>query len=162
MDVLRDLGAFAFASRLKRLGDRLKMEASHVYSENGIEFNDSWFLAGYMLSLHKRMTVTEMARALDISPPAISQVSSDMVKSGIIAVETDRTDKRKRILVLTDKGSAVIEKLAPLWEAIAKVTEEMIETTGYDILNGISTLEADLDEKSLLDRVNEKLNNGGV
>ena len=160
MDILKDLGAFAFASRLKRLGDRLKSEASQVYSAYGIDFNDSWFLVGYMLSLHKRMTVTEMANALDISPPAISQVSADMVKSDIINIEVDETDKRKRILVLTEKGAAIINDLSPLWSAIATATEDMIEESGTDLLDGISKLENGLNEKSLLGRVKARLNTG--
>ena len=43
MDMMSEFGALAFASRLRRLGDRLKAEATKLYRANGIEFNDSWY-----------------------------------------------------------------------------------------------------------------------
>jgi len=52
-DTMREYGAMAFASRLKRLGDRLKAEATSLYRANGIEFNDSWFLVAFLLSKRK-------------------------------------------------------------------------------------------------------------
>jgi len=50
MDMMCEFGAMVFASRLRRLGDRLKAEATKLYRANGIEFNDSWFLVAFVLS----------------------------------------------------------------------------------------------------------------
>ena len=74
MDLLEELGAFAFASRLKRLSDRLKAEATTVYHHQGVDFNDSWFQVGYLLSRKDLMGITEIAKALGISRPAVSQM----------------------------------------------------------------------------------------
>lgn len=159
-DILSDLGAFAFASRLKRLSDRLKAQASQVYYDHGVEFNDSWFLVGYMLSKNDNMTVTEMAEALGISPPAISQISSDMAKHGIIEVNTDEEDRRRRNLSLTEDGKVKIETLQPLWDAITKATDEMIEDSGYDFLGAVGAFETHLEKKNLLERVENHLSRG--
>lgn len=156
-DILKDLGAFAFASRLKRLSDRLKSEVSQIYLEQGIEFNDSWFLVGYMLSRHESMTVTDMALALSISPPAISQISGDMVKGDIIRIDTGETDRRQRLLSLTPKGRKMVEALGPIWEAVTKCTEEVFEESGCHILDAITALEKELDRKDMVARLREEL-----
>lgn len=157
IDILRDLGAFAFASRLKRLSDRLKNEVSQVYAEEGIDFNDSWFLVGYMLSRHGSMTVSDMASALSISPPAISQVTGDMVRKGIIIVKPDEDDKRKRILTLTPKGEKTMSALEPIWDAVTECTEDLIEETGIDILGAITAMENRLEKKNMVRRLRKRL-----
>ena len=156
-DVLKELGAFAFASRMKRLSDRLKAEVSQVYLEQGIAFNDSWFLVGVMLSKHKTMTVTDMAEALGISPPAISQVYGDMVKAGIVEVETGDVDRRQRILSLTPAGASVVEVLDPIWNAFEECTKQLFIEAGCDVLLALTALEECLDEKSMLERLRETL-----
>ncbi len=156
-DILKDLGAFAFASRLKRLSDRLKAEVLQIYQEQGIDFNDSWFLVGYMLSRHESMTVTDMALALCISPPAISQISADMVKGDIINIETGETDRRQRILSLTPKGKKMVRALEPLWDAVTKCTEELFDEAGCNILEAITALEKELDKKDMIARLREEI-----
>lgn len=157
IDILRDLGAFAFASRLKRLSDRLKSEVSQIYQEQGIDFSDSWFLVGYMLSKHDNLTVTYMADALGISPPAISQISTVMVKKGLIRVEKGKDDRRKRILSLTPKGRKTIQALDPIWAAVTECTEALIRETGFDMLGAIGAMEQGLDDKDMIERLRERL-----
>lgn len=156
MDIIRDLGSFALASRLKRLSDKLKQQASAVYTERGIEFNDSWFLVGYMLSKNEGMTMTEMANALGISPPAISQVSVEMVKKGIVVLDTDITDRRRKIMTLTPKGKRIVKALEPIWDMIAAVTDSIITSSGEDLLSALAAFEDELDKSSLIERVNKK------
>jgi DNA-binding MarR family transcriptional regulator len=156
-DALKELGAFAFASRMKRLSDRLKAEVSQVYLEQGIAFNDSWFLVGVMLSKHKKMTVTDMADALGISPPAISQVYGDMIKAGIVKVETGDVDRRQRILSLTPAGSSVVEALSPIWDAFEECTRSLFVEAGCDALEALTAMEECLEKKSMIERLREYL-----
>ncbi|MCK4537337.1 MAG: MarR family transcriptional regulator [Candidatus Krumholzibacteria bacterium] len=156
-DVLKELGAFAFASRMKRLSDSLKAEVSQVYLEQGIAFNDSWFLVGVMLSRYKKMTVTDMADALGISPPAISQVYGDMVKAGIIEVEPGDLDKRQRILSLTPAGASVVEALDPIWNAFEGCIKNLFDEAGCDALAALTAIEECLEKKSMVDRLREAL-----
>jgi DNA-binding MarR family transcriptional regulator len=161
MDILKELGSFAFASRLKRLSDRLKSEATTLYHHRGADFNDSWFLVGYMLSKEDNLTVTEMARALGISRPAISQIASDMARHRLISMRVDDTDKRRKKLTLTDSGRDMVETLAPVWRAIAECTEELIAASGQDVLKAIDTLERGIEKRSLFARVLDRLEESG-
>lgn len=161
MDLLKELGTFTFASRLKRLSDRLKSEVTTLYHHRGADFNDSWFLVGYMLSRKENLTVTEMAKALGISRPAISQIASEMAKHRLIRVRVDETDKRRKILSLTDSGREAVDSLEPVWNAVAECTEELIATSGQDVLKAIDVIERGVETRSLFARVLDRLEDNG-
>ncbi len=161
MDLLKELGTFVFASRLKRLSDRLKSEATTLYHHRGADFNDNWFLVGYMLSRKENLTVTEMAKALGISRPAISQIASEMVKRRLIRVRIDETDRRRKILSLTDGGREAVDSLEPVWNAVADCTKELIATSGQDVLKAIDAIERGIETRSLFARVLDRLDVDG-
>jgi DNA-binding MarR family transcriptional regulator len=156
MDTLRELGTFALASRMKKLVERLKAEASRVYRDRGIDFNDSWFLAAWMLSQQDGMTASDMAGKLGVSRPAVSQMAAGMHKKGLIGYERDPVDHRRRRISLTDRGRETVRALEPLWQDVGDVTMEIIRTSGVDLLGGLSGLEDALDEQSLSERIEER------
>ena len=155
MDTLRELGIFAFASRLKRLSERLKAEASTVYRDRGTDLNDSWFLAAWMLSHYDGITASDMAEKLGVSRPAISQMAAGMYGKGLITYERDSEDGRRRRISLTEKGRETVEALEPLWQDVSDVTTGVIESTGVDVLAGLTSLEDALDERGLSERIKE-------
>ena len=158
MDLLRDFGAMTFASRLKRLGDRLKAEATKLYNARGIEFNDSWFLVAFLLPRKEGLSVTDMAEMLGISRAAISQMYKAMERNGLLVVHTDDHDRRRRLLYLTEKGKDSVTALEPIWNAIGECTEGLIDATGQDVLTAIAEMEDTLGDQGLFERVNDHLN----
>jgi DNA-binding MarR family transcriptional regulator len=159
MDMMREFGAMAFASRLRRLGDRLKTEATKLYRANGIEFNDSWYLLAFMLSTRQGISVTEVAEAFGVSHAAISQMSTAMERKGLLVGQPDERDRRRTLLYLTEAGLSAVEALRPIWDAIGESTVELISSTGQDILLAISEFEEHIEKRSLFSRVTERLNN---
>lgn len=157
MDLLKKLGAFAFASRLRRLSDRMKADVTMLYHQQGCDFNDSWFLVGYVLSKHNSMRINEIAEALGISRPVLSQVVCDMANHGLLAIKTDEHDRRRRRIVLTEKGRETVTALEPVWELIGKCTEELLQSTGQDVLKALSDIERRLKTKSMFARVINKV-----
>lgn len=157
MDLLRDFGAMTFASRLKRLGDKLKAEATKLYKAHGIEFNDSWFLVAFLLSNNEGLSVTDMAEMLGISRAAISQMYRAMERNGLLVVHRDDRDRRRRLLYLTEKGRSAVMSLEPIWNAVGDCTDNLIEATGQDVLAAITELENELEQQSLFERVNDHL-----
>ena len=156
MDTLRELGIFALASRLKRLGERLKAEASRVYRDRGIDFSDSWFLAAWMLSQQDGITTSEMAERLGVSRPAVSQMAAGMYGKGLITYERDSKDGRRRRISLTEKGRETVEALAPLWQDVSDVTTDVVSSTGVDFLTGLAGLEDAFDKSSLSERIKKR------
>ena len=157
MDLVRQLGPMAFASRLKRLSDRLKADVTKLYHEQGVDFNASWFLVGYVLAREGSLTVTQVAEALGISRPAVSQISSAMVRHKLISIRKDGRDGRRRHLSLTKRGKKTIADLDPIWRAVRDCTAELLSESGVDVLEGLNRLEAKLDEHDMFERVRMRM-----
>ena len=155
MDMMREFGAVAFASRLRRLSDRLKSEATKIYRANGIEFSDSWFLVALVLSQRDGISVSEAADALGYSHAAISQMAATMERKGLLTGSPDERDRRRTLLHLTDEGRATIEALRPIWNAVGECTNDLIASTGDDFLLAVAEIEEQLDQKNLFTRVTE-------
>lgn len=156
MDTVRELGIFALASRMKRLAERLKAEASKVYRDRGIDFNDSWFLAAWVLSQRDGITASEMADKLGVSRPAISQMVAGMHGKGLITYKRDEKDGRRRCISLTRKGRDTVTALEPLWNDVSEVTTGVVNETGVDFLSGLAGIEDAFNESSLSERIGER------
>jgi DNA-binding MarR family transcriptional regulator len=157
VDLIRELGAVAFASRLRRLSDRLKSEATKIYQSQGIEFNDSWFLVALVLSRRDGVSVTEAAETLGFTHAAISQMAAAMKKRGLIDGRPDERDGRKTLLYLTDEGREMVDVLQPIWAAVGTCTDELISETGADLLSAMTEMENRLDRSDLVTRVSRHL-----
>lgn len=156
MDIIQNLGTLAFASRLKRLADKLQRDASRIYKDRGIDFEARWFPVMYALSKHKAMAITELASKLNMTHPAINQISTAMQKKGIINSQRGLQDERQRFISLSDEGIELLEKLKPIWYDIAAATDELIIQSDKNFLKKLAKIENQLYKKSVYDRISLK------
>lgn len=157
MDLISELGELAFASRLKRLSERLLKDVTRIYKELEVDFEARWFPILYSLNLKTKMSITELAGNLSLTHPAVNQLAAEMEKAGLISSAKDRRDERRRLLKLTAKGKRTAKVLKPVWDDIAKSTREVLQETGKDILKGVEAVERTLDKKEMYDRVRGKI-----
>ena len=59
MDLIKQLGSLAFASRLKRISDRMMADGGRIYASQNISFEPRWFPIFYLLSEEPPMPLTE-------------------------------------------------------------------------------------------------------
>lgn len=156
MDILRDLGALALGSRLKRLSDRLMQDGIRVYRDAGNTFEPKWFPVYYFLSHVGPSAVTDIARGLGVTHPSVNQVAKEMVAAGLVASYKDTKDKRKRVLALTKQGKSQLPELEGIWNDIQAALQELLEETQVDFLGYVETLERGLDKRSFHERFLER------
>lgn len=156
-ELIRKLGELATASRIKRLSDSLMQDVGRIYREQGFKFEPKWFLIFYQLFQQKAMSVTELAREVGITYPAVNQLAAEMSKAGLVESSSDSKDKRKRLLSLTEKGKALAVSLRPLWEDIGKSTADLLEELNCDFLQMVGQIEDSLEGKSMYQRVIERI-----
>jgi 2-hydroxychromene-2-carboxylate isomerase len=77
MDLIIELGELALASRLKRLSERLMRDVSRVYRELDEPFEARWFPLLRALLEESPQGVTQVARALGLTHPAVNQLAGD-------------------------------------------------------------------------------------
>ena len=84
MDTIDTLAELAFASRLKRLSDRLMKDVSQVYKHLEIDFDARWFAMLYTLYHESPQSITKLAESLSVTHTAVNQLSSELIKNGLI------------------------------------------------------------------------------
>lgn len=156
-DLISRLGSLAFASRLKRISDRLMRDVSNVYKLQHIEFQARWFPLANLLSHQKKVSVTGAAELLGLTHPAVNQIAGQMTKAGLLTSQKDVKDERRRFLMLSPKGKKIVKQLEPLWASIKNVAQDFVKSVEVDFLSKFSKMEKLLDEESMFDRIVKEL-----
>ena len=157
MEFIKELGALALGSRIKSLSESLMRDVAKVYKEQNLDFEPRWFTF-FQLILHKKeITVTQIARELNQTHPAVVQVINVLEKKKLIITKKDKADKRKRLVKLSRKGKQLAKELTPLWEIVEMVANEILNESAPDLLDNISEVEKTLQHKSTYQRINEKI-----
>ena len=152
-DLVQTLGPLALASRLKRLAERLQRDVSRYYKSRKLDFEARWFPVLYALKDRNSMSVTDLARALGLTHPAINQIAGDMSRHGLIESLHDSRDERRRLLHLTPKAQRLLQVIGPIWDDIRTANADLIAETGHDLLAAIDRVEHRLNEMDMYRRL---------
>ncbi len=157
MDQITRLGELALATRLKRLGDRLQRDVSRVYRALDFDFEARWFPLLRALADRSPQAVTELAQTLGMTHPAVRQIAGPLLRRGLLREQTGPRDARRRLLALTRRGQLLAVQLVPVWREIQLANAEWLDEAGVDLLAVLERLETSLDERSMEERVCERL-----
>jgi len=155
-DLIKELGELGMATRLKRLGERLSSDVARIYRSRKLEFEPKWFTTMYALYKNGSMSVQALAQSLGFTHPAIIQFVNQMKKKDLVETRQGE-DKRVNLISLTPKGIETFESIRPLLTDIEEVTSEVINSPGLDMLLLLDRIEETLDEKSIYDRISERI-----
>ncbi|KFN44132.1 bifunctional helix-turn-helix transcriptional regulator/GNAT family N-acetyltransferase [Arenimonas oryziterrae] len=148
MNFLESQGALALASRLKSLSDRCFDAVDQIYREHGTELQSRWFPLLRLLQEQGPQTVGDAARALAQTHSAVSQLATKLVRAGWLH-EGSGSDRRQRVLALTEKAETQLNAARPLWQVLQGSVEARIAASGVDLLQALSTIEAGLSAQPL-------------
>lgn len=155
-DYNQQQGGATLGARLRRLSERIDRDANRVYSSLGLEFEQRWMGTLNQLNLNGSMSVNELAAALGISHPSVSQTRRSLLDAGLIAEQADPQDGRRRGLALTAAGEALVARLLPVWAALDEAALALNAEAG-DLLPGLNRLDRALNQQSLFERVSAQL-----
>ena len=159
MDLLRQLGPLAIASRLRRLTEWLYKDGARIYQELSLDFEPRWFPLFYLLKESGEISVTHAAQALGLTHPAINQIAGEMSRRGFAESISDKKDKRKRLLRLTQKGRKALSSLEPVWKDFKSEASDLLSEAGDDFLATVERLEDALKEKGMYERITQRIKN---
>jgi ribosomal protein S18 acetylase RimI-like enzyme len=152
-DLIEELGTLAFASRLRRLSERLLRDGSLIYQGENLNFQARWFPVFYLLWRQSPLAVTTIAQRLHLTHPAVNQVAGAMTKAGLLISTRDSRDDRRRLLSLSPAGKSLARQLQPIWQDIRDATTKLVSNCGTDLLGAIGRIERSLDEISMSERI---------
>jgi len=148
MNFLNKLGLVAVASRLKRITDLFYYEGAKVYKGLNINFQPKWFTIFKLLSYTKKpMSIMEIAKELKISHPAVIKIVKSMLKEDILLSKKDKSDARKHLIILSEKGKKLDEILSPLWDSFDECVQTLFDNIGYDVIDFFNKVENSFGEK---------------
>jgi DNA-binding MarR family transcriptional regulator len=154
-DYSRAAGGAALGARLRRLSERLDRDATRIYAQQGIRFEQRWFGVLNQLVVHGSMSIGRLAQALNITHVSVSQTSRSLAAAGIVSSVTAPADARRRSLRLTAKGAALVARLVPLWSAFDAAAREVNAEAG-DVVRMLDRLDDALARKSMFARIAER------
>ena len=159
MNFYQQLGFLVFGSRLKRLGDTFINDVNHVYKNQKIDFDASWFPVFYILSQKKEISIKDISDDLNVSHSAISQLVGNLQQKGLIKSVISKKDARHKTITFTAKGEKLLQKIKPVWNALQKAMEELTAENSQSkkILSALAGIEESVQQKSLFERIDENL-----
>jgi DNA-binding MarR family transcriptional regulator len=144
-------GAAALGSRLRRVSERIDREATAVYQRAGLRFEQRWMAVTSLLIECGEMSVSEIAQALRITQPSVSQTLCSLHAAGFAAEKADPQDARRRIQFLTKAGMGFVDQVKEIWESL-KITARELDREAGDVISSLDRLENALDRVSLSER----------
>jgi len=151
----RRVGELILGTRLKRISDKFLTDVSKIYKKLNIPFEVSWFPIFYLLNEKGKLSVTDLARELEITHSAVSQMINLLDKKGLIKFIEDETDKRRRFISFTQKGQELMSTLPPIWNAMQHSVQEIFSEgiNSTHILSALDEIEESLEKENLTSRV---------
>jgi DNA-binding MarR family transcriptional regulator len=155
-DYVAQMRGAALGARLRRLSAMIDADCARVYAEAGIRFEQRWFGVVNQLAIHGTMSVSDLAQALGVSHPSISEARQSLEKAGLVISSPDPADSRRRILSLSPGGADFVAQLRPVWDVFDEVAVQLDAEVG-EITQALARLEQALARKSLHERLTDRL-----
>ena len=149
MDALRGLSELGLGSRLKRLSEHIMRDIQYVYNYFNIDFDPYLFPILKIIHHKNGVTNSEINLSLDLSQPAITQSINKLSKKGLITIEKDDIDKRKKLIYLSDKGTKLVLQMQPLWHVIDKIIKDYGSYNSSSLIEHINNFEDRLNQNNL-------------
>lgn len=159
MNIIDQSGILAISTRLQRLGDQLRKDGQLIYKACGIDFEPKWFPVIYILNQKPVLSVVEIALEIGYTHPSTISLLKELEKQKLIRSRKDRTDERKRLLTLTEKGKTLIGRMEPVWNIMVEALASLTDTTN-NLMKAIEEVEQQMERQSFFQRAQQVKSSG--
>jgi DNA-binding MarR family transcriptional regulator len=142
---------------LRLLQAAMDADIARIYAEAEITGLKPSFVME-VLRLHARgpMTITELAKSVQLTHSAVSQKVAAMHAAGWVRTTTG-ADARSKKVTLTAKARRITGRLAAEWRATEAAIAELETEIPYPLSRAVTDIEEALRRKSFHDRIAGKL-----
>lgn len=142
---------------LRLLQAAIDADIARIYAEAQITgLKPSYVMELLRLRARGPMTITELARSVQLTHSAASQKVAAMRAAGWVRT-TPGPDARSKKVTLTAKAARVADRLAAEWRASEAALADIEAEIPYPLSQAVTEIEAVLRRKSFHDRIAEKL-----
>jgi len=151
MNIINESGVLALSTRLQRLSEQLRKDGALLYKSFNIDFEPKWFPVIYTLYHKEVLSVVEIANEIGYTHPSTISLLKELEKQKLIRSKKDKDDERKRLILLTAQGQALISKMQPVWELMTRVLNDITDNENH-LLKAINEAESKIADQSFLQR----------
>ena len=142
---------------MRLLQDAMDADIARVYAEARIGgLKPSYVLELLRLHASGPMTITELARSVQLTHSAISQKVAQMRAAGWVETAAG-ADARSKKVTLTPRAAQIIGRRAAGWRATEAAVGELEAEIPYPLSRVVTDIEQALRRKSFHDRIAERL-----
>jgi DNA-binding MarR family transcriptional regulator/N-acetylglutamate synthase-like GNAT family acetyltransferase len=157
MNLFEKTGKMALGSRLRLLTAKVTEDASKIYDLYHVEFSPKWFPVFFILAEDGEKTITQIAEDIGHSQPSVTKIVKEMMIAGLVKDQLTSKDKRRNVVGLTEKGTAVAEEMIKGQCADIDVTiDGIMAEAKHNLWEAIAEWEFLLDQKSMFKRVQDQ------
>jgi MarR family transcriptional repressor of mepA len=158
MNVIDESFELAMSTRLQRLSEQIRKDGLLIYKSYGVDFEPKWFPVIYTLYLKPELGVMDLAHEIGYTHPSTISLLNELEKKKLIKSSRDKTDERKRMIQLTEKGLKMVEQVKPVWKVITEAITELTQTKN-NLMKAINEFETQMKEESFFQRAQRIKNN---
>lgn len=148
-------GPMAIGTRLRLLSERLARDATQVYRHYGLDFEVRWFPVLYALMESDGQSVSELTASTGQSQVSVSQIIKAMATHNLVQLRPSAVDGRKTVVRLTTAARVRLPALRQQIDDVGAVMAGILGATPHDLWQALDQFEAQLDQKSFIDRVRD-------
>jgi DNA-binding MarR family transcriptional regulator len=109
---------------LRKASRRLSQFYDRALAPSGLRATQFAVLSEITRRVDEAPTILDLAEALVMDPSTIGQNLRPLEREGLVTLQADARDRRRRNVAITDKGLACFALAQPLWRAAQEHFEE--------------------------------------
>ena len=149
-DIVRDRQHLFLGSRLKRLGERMQTDVLLVAHQAGIPIQPGQYPLLVILEEQGPTPIGALARAIQISQPAITKSANRLEEAGLVTICRGKTDRRQSTVALSPTGKQALERSKrDVWPLVEAAVKEVLDGLSGSFLDQIAMIEERMEIRSL-------------
>lgn len=133
-DFIESQGRVFLAHRLRRSSDTIVEQVGAELVRMGLDVPPRGASMLLLIDAEAPIGVVEISRRLKLSHPLIVRMAQRFEAAGLVAVEKDAGDARRKRLVPTAKGKAEAQALREFNRRLAAMFGELFDEVGCDLV----------------------------
>lgn len=156
-DFVQSLGLPFLAHRLRRASELILEGSSVALRRFGFDGPTRSVSTLLLLRTNGATSITEIAHRLRLSHPLIIRLAEALEAAKLVRAERDPQDQRRRLLTLTPRGEAEVDRIEAFLHAMAAVFTEIFAEEGADLFTAVERFEVAVERIPLVGRIDAAL-----
>lgn len=152
-DFIESHGSAFLAHRLRRSSDRVVDQISGILLQLGLDVLPRGASMLLLIVEHQKIGVVEISRRLRLSHPLIVRMAREFEERGLVEINADPSDGRRRVLSPTDKARQEAVELLAFNAKLNTMFDDLFADIGASLTSVLNRFDAQLDESPIPTRL---------